>query len=321
MSNVTNPVEPKKLQLQYSSNVAAFDVKGVNANEFIAFNGSGMNTPTFVSKVSNQNLHSKYDFDYLIVAHPDFYSQAQRLKNIHSEIDDLEIEIVTPQQIYNEFSCGAVDVTAIRDYIKMVYDKSDERLKYVLLFGDASYDFRNKSGNVCFVPSYESVHSTSSQCNVTDDFFACMDPNEGDMEASGNVVDIAVGRMPVGTLEDATNVVDKIVTYLSKDKETMGDWRKLITFITDDEVSFMTHAEQLEQLIKNDVGEAVNFDKIYLDSYSQIATSSGQRSPECNAAITNRVELGSLIIAARKFETDQVNYVQENLPVTYLREA
>lgn len=294
--DVTNPVEPKKLQLQYSSNVAAFDVKGVNANEFIAFNGSGMNTPTFVSKVSNQNLHSKYDFDYLIVAHPDFYSQAQRLKNIHSEIDDLEIEIVTPQQIYNEFSCGAVDVTAIRDYIKMVYDKSDERLKYVLLFGDASYDFRNKSGNVCFVPSYESVHSTSSQCNVTDDFFACMDPNEGDMEASGNVVDIAVGRMPVGTLEDATNVVDKIVTYLSKDKETMGDWRKLITFITDDEVSFMTHAEQLEQLIKNDVGEAVNFDKIYLDSYPQIATSSGQRSPECNAAITNRVELGSLII-------------------------
>lgn len=294
--DVTNPVEPKKLQLQNNSGTASFKVYGADDNEFIAFNGNEYKTPSFVSVVQNQNIHSKYDFDYLIIAHPDFYSQAQRLKEIHSQIDDLEIEIVTPQQIYNEFSCGALDISAIRDYIKMIYDKTDKRLRYVLLFGDVSYDYRNKSGKVCFVPSYESVRSCSSDCNVSDDFFACLDDDEGNIEMGG-VVDIAVGRMPVSTVEQAEDVVDKIEMYVSRDESGMGAWRKMITFATDDGATYyMIQAEQLESIVRTTVGDDVNFDKIYLDAYPQMATSSGQRSPECNAAITNRVELGSLII-------------------------
>lgn len=295
--DVTNPVEPKKMSLEYSSNKVSFKVYGNEENEFVAFNDNELKTPAFVSAVQNQNLHSKYDFDFLIVTHPDFYTQAQRLKGIHSRIDDLEIEIVTPMQIYNEFSCGAQDITAIRDYIKMIYDKSDKRLRYVLLFGDASYDYRNKSGNVCFVPTYESIESCSvSTSIVTDDYFACMDPDEGDMESSGDAIDIAIGRIPVSTYDDAVAMVDKIERYVSNEEESMGSWRKLITFVTDDERSFMSHAEQLQSIVRSEVGDDVNFDKIYLDAYPQIASSSGQRAPECNAAITNRVEAGSLIV-------------------------
>ena len=295
--DVTNAVEPKKIQLQTNSGIASFKVKGNRDNEFIAFNGNEFKSVSSVSQVSNQNLHSKYDFDYLIITHPDFYSQAQRLKEIHSRIDDLEIEIVTPQQIYNEFSCGALDIAAIRDYIKMIYDKSDERLRYVLLFGDASYDYRNKSGNVCFVPTYESVSSLSTSCMASDDFFACMDANEGNIASGANVVDVAIGRMPVTTLEEAEVVVSKVESYVSKEKETMGAWRKMITFSADDDDYFyMSHAEKLEELVRNQAGEDFLFDKIYLDAYPQVATSSGKRSPECNAAITNRVELGTSII-------------------------
>ena len=294
--NVTNPVAPEKMNLQYVSNVASFTVEGAENSEFIAFNGNEYNKVTFVSTVGNQNLHSKYDFDYLIITHPDFASQAQRLKDLHSTIDDLEIEIVAPQQIYNEFSCGALDIAAIRDYIKMIYDKSDKRLKYVLLFGDCSYDFKNKSGNVCFIPSYQSEVSLTPACNVYDDFFVSLDNNEGDMTVSF-ANDLAIGRMPVNTLEEATIVVDKIERYINNDEESMGQWRKLVTFVADDDDTYyMSHAEQLEKIVKESMGDDVNFDKIYLDAYPQIATSSGQRSPECNAAITNRVELGSLIV-------------------------
>ena len=295
--NVTNPVEPEKINLQYASDVASFIVNGAGNTEFIAFNNSGFKTVTFVAAVGNQNLHSEYDIDYLIVTHPDFQSQAQRLKNLHSNIDDLVIKIVTPEQIYNEFSCGALDVAAIRDYIKMVYDKSDKRLKYVLLFGDCSYDFKNKSGNVCFVPSFQSVHSVTTSSNVFDDFFVSLDDNEGNMTTEFSAPDVAIGRMPVNILDEATIVVDKIEKYISKDEEAMGHWRKLITFVADDDHNYyMSHAEQLEKIVKDNMGNDVNFDKIYLDAYPQIATSSGQRSPECNAAITNRVELGSLIV-------------------------
>lgn len=294
--DVSEPTEPKKMQLQLSSGKASFTTRGSSGNEFIAFDGSAYKTVDFVSVVSNQNLHSKYDFDYLIITHPDFYPQSQRLKEIHSRIDDLEIEIVTPQQIYNEFSCGAQDITAIRDYIRMLYEKSDKRLRYVLLFGDASYDFRNKSGQVCFIPSYESKVSCSSACVVTDDYFACLDEYEGVMDWT-SAVDVAVGRMPVTTQEDASAMIDKIEQYLSMTEESAGFWRKTITFVADDDDTYyMSHAEQLEQIIRKNGGEDVDIDKIYLDSYPQVATSSGQRSPECNAAITNRVELGTSIM-------------------------
>lgn len=296
--DVTNPVEPKRMSLQLLSDRACFVVDGDENNEFIAFNGNEYKSVSFVSTVDNQNLHSRYDFDYLIVTHPDFESQAQRLKKLHATIDDLEIEIVTPQQIYNEFSCGALDIAAIRDYIKMVYDKSGRRLKYVLLFGDASYDFKNKSGNVCWVPSYESVSSVNSDCNVYDDFFVALDANEGDMSSNSKfLIDVAIGRMPVNTLEEAVIAVDKVERYLSDDEESMGHWRKLVTFVADDDADYyMGHAEQLENLVRDYMGNDVNFDKIYLDAYPQVASSSGQRSPECNAAITNRVEQGSLIV-------------------------
>lgn len=294
--DVTEPTNPKNMKLQFSSNTASFVTVGSNQNEFIAFDGDNYNSVSFVSTVNNQNLHSKYDFDYLIITHPDFYSQSERLKEIHSRIDDLKIEIVTPQLIYNEFSCGAQDITAIRDYVRMIYKKSNKRLRYVLLFGDASYDYRNKSGNVCFVPSFESKVSCSSACVVTDDYFVCLDDYEGKMDNT-SVIDLAVGRMPVTTQEDASAMIDKIEQYIDINDESAGQWRRNITFIADDDDTYYAnHAERLEKIIRNNGGEDVDIDKIYLDAYPQIATSSGQRAPECNAAITNRVELGASVI-------------------------
>ena len=294
--DVTNPTEPKSLKLEFSSNMASFKTRGSNQNEFIAFDGSEYKTVTFVATVANQNLHSKYDFDYLIITHPDFYSQSLRLKEVHSRIDDLKIEIVTPQQIYNEFSCGAQDISAIRDYIRMLYKKSNKRLRYVLLFGDASYDFKNKSGQVCFIPSYESSISCSSSCVVSDDYFVCLDDNEGIMDNTSSI-DLAIGRMPVTTQEDASAMIDKIEQYITINEESAGPWRKNITFVADDDHTYyMNHAEQLERIIRSNGGEDIDIDKIYLDAYPQVATSSGQRAPECNAAITNRVELGASII-------------------------
>lgn len=294
--DVTIPTEPQRLGLKHSLNTASFVTKGSNQNEFIAFDGSDYKTVTFVSTVDNQNIHSKYDFDYLIITHPDFYSQSVRLKEVHSRIDDLEIEIVTPEQIYNEFSCGAQDITAIRDYIRMLYKKSNKRMRYVLLFGDASYDFKNKSGQVCFIPSFESKVSCSTSSLVTDDYFVCLDDYEGAMDNT-STIDLAIGRMPVTTQADASAMIDKIEQYISMTDESFGQWRKNITFVTDDnQTYYMNHAEQLEKIIRENGGEDVEIDKIYLDAYPQMATSSGQRSPECNAAITNRVELGASII-------------------------
>ena len=296
--DVSNPVEPQRCVLNQNAGIASFVTKGNDNNEFVAFKPNSCLSTHFVSTISNQDLHSNYDFDYLIITHPDFYSHAEDLKAIHNEIDDLEIEIVTPQMIYNEFSCGAMDITAIRNYIRMLYEKSGHRLRYVLLFGDTSYDYRNKSGKVCFVPTYESEASCDGRdCISTDDYFVCLDEHEGNMLDSSSVIDIAIGRIPVSNTADATAMVNKIRTYVTLNDESAGLWRKHLTFIADDdETHYFKDCEEMIEIIKSNGGEDIDIDKIYLDAYPQVASSSGQRAPECNEAITNRMERGTLLV-------------------------
>ena len=295
--DVTNPVEPVMVNGEAAGSQLAFRVRGDINNEFIAFNGNSYYSPTFVENVANQNLHANKDIDYLIITNPKFQSQAERLKEIHSRLDDLVIDIVQPQIIYNEFSCGAQDVAAIRNYIKMLYkNSSDEhRLKYVLLLGDASFDYKNP--DVCLMPSWESTNACTLSSTVTDDFFVCLDDDEGGMENSTSVIDLAIGRMPVNTEEQANDVMDKIESYISGDPEVMNTWRNTVTLMCDDANygEFIKNSELIADSLPI-YGADVIVDKIYLDAYNQVATASGQRCPEMNEAITNRIEKGTLVI-------------------------
>ncbi|MDB2415709.1 PorP/SprF family type IX secretion system membrane protein, partial [bacterium] len=135
--DVTYPLNPKSQNRNIQGTKATFSLKTDTLKEFIAFNG-GYKNVKLIGEVANQNLHALQDIDYLIVSHPIFLSEANRLANFHKS-KGLAVEVVTPQQIYNEFSAGSQDVSAIRDFAKMLYN-NENPLKYMLLFGDASYD-------------------------------------------------------------------------------------------------------------------------------------------------------------------------------------
>lgn len=295
--DVTDSVCPVKVDGQLLGTVLNFKVKGNAKNEFIAFNGSSYHTPVLIGEVANQNLHGDKGYDYLMVVYPDFLEQAERLKAIHAVYDpDLNIKIVTPEQVYNEFSCGAVDVTAIRDYCRMLYQ--DERpLRYLLLFGDCSFDYKNRSEMATFVPTYEAVQAADIHSSVvTDDYFSFMDENEGALR--GSVPDLGVGRFPVSTVEQARQVVDKVENYLAMNESTMQPWRNVITFLCDDAEGnqFFDHSEYFANQIRNTGGENMVIDKIYLDAYNQENTPNGQVAPEVNQALNNRMDKGTLVL-------------------------
>lgn len=295
--NVTDSLCPKQINGQLSGSVYSFKVQGNAKNEFIAFDGSSFHSPVLVGAIANQDLHGDRNYDYLMVVYPDFMGQASRLKAIHAQYDpDLKIKIVTPEMIYNEFGCGAVDVTAIRDYCRMLY--TDNRpLRYLLLFGDASFDFKNRTEVATFVPTYEARQAADIHTSIaTDDYFCFMDDGEGSM--SGSKPDIGAGRFPVSTLEQATQMVDKVERYLEVNETTMQPWRNVITFVCDDAESneFINHSESYAAQIKNTGGENLVVDKIYLDAYQQESTPNGQVAPEVNKAVNDRMEKGTLVL-------------------------
>ena len=295
--NITDSVCPRKVNGQLSGSVYSFKVSGNARNEFVAFDGSGFYVPELLGEVANQDLHGDRNYDYLMVVYPDFIEQAERLKSIHAVYDpDLEIKIVTPEQIYNEFSCGAQDVTAIRDYCRMLF-RDDRPLRYLLLFGDASFDYKNRRGIVNFVPTYEKPIASSIQASiVTDDYFCFMDDDEGSLSRSKP--DIGAGRFPVSTLEQATQMVDKVENYLALNESSMQPWRNVITFMCDDAQSnqFFDHSEAFARQIKETGGRNMLVDKIYLDAYNQENTPNGQLAPEVNMALNNRMEKGTLVL-------------------------
>ena len=252
--------------------------------------------------------------DFIIVAYPDFVSQANSLANIHSTNDSLTSVIVTPSQIYNEFSSGAQDITAIRDFVKMFYDRAAgtpaAAPKYLLLFGNASYDYKNRMpDNMNFVPTYESPNGLDETASYSsDDYYGFLDDTDGPYTAE--LLDIGIGRFPVKTTDEASTMINKIVRYLAKNNpnsvstgcsnyasSVSGDWRNMVCFVADDEEynDFLTSSEARANYVDT-LFKDYNLDKIYCDAYVQQSGAGGQRYPDVNDAINKRVEKGALII-------------------------
>lgn len=296
--NVTDAVSPSMVKGSLSGTTLSFKANGGTRTEFVAFDGTEFHTARLFGEVGNQNLHGVRDVDYLIVTHPDFKSQADRLKELHNRIDpELNVFVVTTDLIYNEFACGAKDISAIRDFCRMLYLDSGagRELKYLLLLGDCSYDYKNRTGVVDFVPAYETPNSLDMNYSyVTDDFFGFMDPTEGSIFNS--IADIGIGRFPVATAEQASQMVDKVERYLAKDEVGMGPWRNVVTFFNDDEEQFFRSTENMAALLQNVGGEGVVVDKIYLGAYPQISSPGGEICPEMNAALNSRIEKGTLVL-------------------------
>jgi len=318
---VTDPTNVTQRQLNLQGSTANFKVETDSLREFIAFNGSGLYSVNPVGSVANQNLHGLSQADMIIVCHPNFLSEAQRLANFHqqNETNPLSVHIVSPEQIYNEYSSGAQDVTAIRDFMRMFYDRAgnnwQEMPRYLLLFGDASYDYKNRLGdNTNFVPTYESPESLRPTYSyASDDYFGFLDPDEGAWASSASdALDIGIGRFVTRTLEDARVVVDKIYRY-----EELGiadlttehscetattaaiapDWRNRMVFIGDDEDNnlHVNQADALAEMVDTMYPE-YNISKIYFDAYVQESTPGGQRYPQVTEAINSAVNRGNLIV-------------------------
>ena len=310
--DITDPVNVSARTTQVSGNNLSFVANANDLREYITFaNGSYLSVET-KGIVENQNLHSLPNANMIIVTHPTFLKQANEVAAFHREKDNLTVNVVTTQQIFNEFSSGSQDVCAIRDFVKMFYDRAVSAAdlpKYLLLFGDASYDNKYRiSSNTNYVTSFQSAGSLNqTQTYMSDDFFGLLDDNEG-LWSNSEIVDMSVGRLPVKSKIEADAAVRKIISYGGGDlagqvcSETgtttvFSDWRNIATFIADDQDS-NTHIKQSDTLARrlNNSDPILNIDKIYLDAYNQISTPGGQRYPDAQKAIIDRVERGTLLL-------------------------
>lgn len=316
---ITSPTDVREVQTTLDGNARSFMLATDSLREFIAFRGTGLLQPVAIGAVAAQDLHATpVGTDMVIVCPPQFLGEAGRLAQRRME-EGLSVVVVTAQQVFNEFSSGARDATAIKRYMKMLYDKagSDPQLlpRYLLLFGDGSYNNNSlAASNQNLIPTYQSYDSWSLNRSYTsDDYFVLLDDHEG--EEQNQHIDMGVGRLPVSNLAQARGVVDKLLNY---DKHTLAmaggttceaggdggaaDWRNSVLFCSDDQTGsgfegpvHMSNSDQLARRVETE-SPCLNVNKIYLDAYVQYTTPGGQRYPDAEKELRDRVQKGTLLV-------------------------
>ncbi|MCF8369510.1 MAG: type IX secretion system sortase PorU [Bacteroidales bacterium] len=293
--NVSSSENPIEIIGNLNNTIFEFTYASDSLAEFVAFDGTSYLTPSSATAIENQDLHATEPYEMIILTYPAFRSQAERLAQFHRDNDNLSVFVIEPQPIYNEFSGGSQDISGIRDFMKMLYDKAPEgeEPKYMLLFGDGSFDFKDRvENNTNFIPSWQSYNSLNPVSSyVKDDYFGLLD------NATDTQVDLGIGRFVVSNTDQAKKAVDKVIHYATNTPVVMGDWRNIICLLGDDEDSNLHFhdAEELAEMIDT-INANINIDKIYLDAYPQLSTPSGERYPDVTLDLTNRVERGALIV-------------------------
>ena len=305
--NITKVENPGQSSFSFKANLGEL-------RKYIALDASDYFTPLKSSKtkIANQNLKGTIfknaqgqfqDIDYVIIAPSFLTTQAEKLAVFHRINSNLNVKVLPLESIYQEFSSGKQDISAIRNCVKYIYENAstpEKRIKYVNLFGDASYDFKNRiANNTNVVPIYHSLKSnTSGEASfASDDFYGLMDSNEGNIISYFGGIDIAVGRMLVNDTKQADEMVNKIIEY--HDLKSYGSWRNNIVVVSDDsdlnsDASLQNRQNSLADNIASEK-PFLNVNKILLDSYVQEASAGGFRYPKARTDFFNAFEKGALI--------------------------
>lgn len=300
--DITNSLTPQNQDYDLQSNQAIFGANTQNIiKEFVVFRGSDFAQPIFIEDVNNQNLQELATPDLIIITATELKGEAERLASFRRTNDNLSVAVVTLDEVYNEFSSGRQDVSAIRDFVRKLYLQDENTLKYLLLFGDATYDYKNiNQRNQSQVPIYESRESFHPIFSYSsDDYFGLLGEDEGFwMEnTSGDAdIEIGIGRLPIKSLEEAKTVVDKLIHY-SSSQESLGTWRNQIAFIADDGDG-NTHQRDADELAETVDNNNIEYNplKLYMDSFEQVGTANGEIAFDLKDRIDEEVERGNLII-------------------------
>ena len=303
-------------EVQFNKNeTELFFITNLNVGKhFIAISGTNFQSPQFFKRVNSQNLHALETPEMIIVTPSEFKSSAEKLKLIHQN-EGLNVVVVTDEEIYNEFSGGTPDATAIKQFLRMFYVRENGNPlkipKYCLLFGDGSYDNKNiLLHGKNFLPVFQSSESLSvTSTYASDDYYAILSDESSILNT--DLLNIAIGRVAISDNQSADEMVEKIANYISRtdtsnnniscydnfSNSVLGEWRNKVVLVSDDEDNnaYFNDVEIMSNKIEQQKKQT-NISKIHSDAYAQQSSATGEKIPGANAAIDESVSSGALVV-------------------------
>lgn len=309
--DVTKYNEVRQQPTVNDGNGLTFTVRKDTARRFYVFTIGEAKQPSSIERIANQDIHGAVLPDMVIVYNSQLKSSAERLASIHSIHDNMEVLAISQDEVFNEFSSGKKDPTAIREMLRhfrqRATDEGGRMVSHLLLFGKGTYDNKNILGSeLTTVITYQSTTSFDDEGTsmTTDDIFAYLEDGEG--LSVGTTMDVAIGRLPAKDIDEANHLVDKIERYITKadlsQSDMRGDWRNSIGLLADDadpscvsDTNFTTSSEYVAHNIMSKLPQ-MNIDKIYADAYIQQSGADGSFYPDVNNTLKKRMDYGCLLL-------------------------
>ena len=329
---VSDPQNPVLIQVNENGNIFSFNYNTNPANRFVA--QASFDTPEAGFRILNQDLRGISGFpQYVVITGNEFLDVANEWASYRSQRDGFTTVVTLQDQIFNEFGGGVPDVTAIRDYVKYLYDRAagagQPLPEYLLMFGTATYDFKGVEENATITnhvftfQSDESLHRINSF--GSDDYFGLLDDNEGRWLpiTSSERIDIGIGRFSVRNVAEARIYMDKIREY--ENGNTGGTWRTRFTFAADDDFPEVERNRDLHVLNADGTAvqidrtsQALQTDKIYMLSFPVENSASGRRVPQASEEFLQAINSGTLVInysghGNEDVLADEVLFSKENI--------
>ena len=302
--DITERSCPMLVQTALNDSDLRFRQTSLGKREYVAFDPSWtFPVPEVEGHIANQNLHGEEAPTLLILSPAEFMQEAQRLADFHAEHDSMKVLVVDHRKVFNEFSSGTPDAMAYRKMAKMFWertkslpDSSNSKFRYMILFGRSLYDNRQLSseGRTVRYPlllTWESDNSTSQSTSYnSDDIFGALE----DGATESGALCISLGRIPVKSVAEAGDVVDKIMNFVTDPDP--GSWKNSVLMIADDGDAGI-HMESSERAIvnmQNNGGESYFYNRVYIDAYERASEGTGNNSPEAREKMLRDFRNGTI---------------------------
>ncbi|MBC8152659.1 MAG: type IX secretion system sortase PorU, partial [Bacteroidetes bacterium] len=308
--DISHPLRPLQQAYTLAGTTATWSSDSLRRHDYFLFTDAQVQLPASVATLPTQNLHGQPTPNLIIVTPVAWRGQAERLAAFRRTNDKLSVLVATTQEVYNEFGSGQPDPTAIRDLCRYFYQQNPGETKYLLLFGDATFDYRNKRRLLSpveqanTVPVYESRESLHPILSFSsDDYFGFLKDSDGEWaesNAGDQTLTVGVGRLPVKSSIEAKIVVDKLIRYAS-DKSLAGDWQSKVLFVADDgdDNIHQKDAHQLASYVESQAS-AYRPERAFLDIFQQTTATVGgttvELAPSVNQLINRGMQDGRLIV-------------------------
>ena len=309
---ISDPLNPRYLAFERQGTAILFSDSLALRNPRRYLVANTTLAPVRLEKYTFSDLRSPgHSADMIIIAHRDFWQQAEQLAEHKRAFRGFDVSLVDIETVLNEFGWGLIDPTAIRDFVAYAYQNWSKPPRYLLLFGDGDYDYRNidNGAGKDWIPTYQTTELAELQTRNMEAYYTYVSGDDA-------IMDLAIGRYPIQTATEAQNVVDKLIAYETAPEK--GFWRTLFTMVGDDELirggtgNQIVHTVDAEDIAENYIPDYLNRRKIYLMEYKGVrsASISGIRKPKAQDDLMTTLNNGTLI----------VNYVGHGNPQQWAHE-